>query len=626
MIEKMFDDIMISKYAGYTLYAHNFNKFDSAFIFRILNKKYKISNIIPRNTGLLCFTVTHKISNKVIRIKITDSITLLPSSLAVLGSSFNVDVTKDVFPHDFINENNLDYIGDFPELKYFNSDGSGNISVDMVIKYGEMARYYSGLEYPSWNLRIELEKYLTKDVISLYQILEQMDNIIYKNYRINITTKPTIASLALSILRSNFMDKELQLPKTRGRVEIAIRSAYFGGRNEVFIPIAYGYHAYDYNSLYPSAMLKDLPVGSPTFSLSKDINKIFGFVKVEVTAPDNIEIPVLPVKILTKGRLEEKLVFPCGNWVGWYFSEEVKLAIKHGYKIEILESYIFDRGVNVFKNYVDHMGCIKDGSTGGMRNIHKLLMNTPYGRLGMKNIRDNVKVVNNNEYNEIIKRFDIFNTIHLDEDKIFVKYSKLPSKLACDQNNLKYNEEIMKVMDSDLVDNSTPIAAAITSWARIMMYPYLQNSAYTDTDSTYLINPMDKSMVGKGLGKFKREYGGIIYKAMFISPKLYYLSTVLGEISKTKGVTQDLDRSDYEKLYNNQSIDIIESRWIYTLSEDTVYVRSQPYLIDGKYDKRRVLFSMGKWVKTSPIIINKDFKEITLDLVIRKEKPLVLYK
>ena len=106
MIEKMFDDIMISKYAGYTLYAHNFNKFDSAFIFRILNKKYKISNIIPRNTGLLCFTVTHKISNKVIRIKITDSITLLPSSLAVLGSSFNVDVTKDVFPHDFINENN----------------------------------------------------------------------------------------------------------------------------------------------------------------------------------------------------------------------------------------------------------------------------------------------------------------------------------------------------------------------------------------------------------------------------------------------------------------------------------------------------------------------------------------
>jgi hypothetical protein len=139
MIEKMFEDIMVFKYTGYTMYAHNFNKFDSAFIFRFLNKKYKVTNIIPRNTGLLCFTVTHKIENKVIRIKITDSIALLPSSLASLGESFNVDVIKDVFPHEFVNESNLDYVGDFPDLKYFGK----NISIDMIIKYTDMAKYYS---------------------------------------------------------------------------------------------------------------------------------------------------------------------------------------------------------------------------------------------------------------------------------------------------------------------------------------------------------------------------------------------------------------------------------------------------------------------------------------------------
>jgi hypothetical protein len=139
-----------------------------------------------------------------------------------------------------------------------------------------------------------------------------MDQIVYNNFRINITSKPTIASLSLAILRSNFLDKNVQIPQTRGRVEKAIRSAYFGGRNEVFLPVVYGYHAYDYNSLYPSAMLKDLPVGSPIFSLSKDITKIFGFVKVKVTAPDNINIPVLPVKIITKGG-DEKLVFPGGT-------------------------------------------------------------------------------------------------------------------------------------------------------------------------------------------------------------------------------------------------------------------------------------------------------------------------
>ncbi len=119
MIEKMFEDLIIFKYTEYTLYAHNFNKFDSAFIFRIFNNKYKVTNIIPRNTGLLCFTVTHKIGTKVIRIKITDYIALLPSPLATLGASFNVEVTKDVFPHDFVNESNLDYVGDFLHPKIF---------------------------------------------------------------------------------------------------------------------------------------------------------------------------------------------------------------------------------------------------------------------------------------------------------------------------------------------------------------------------------------------------------------------------------------------------------------------------------------------------------------------------
>lgn len=32
------------------------------------------------------------------------------------------------------------------------------------------------------------------------------------------------------------------------------------------------------NSQYPRAMLNDMPVGNPTLSLEKDLNKIFGFV------------------------------------------------------------------------------------------------------------------------------------------------------------------------------------------------------------------------------------------------------------------------------------------------------------------------------------------------------------
>ena len=161
-------------------------------------------------------------------------------------------------------------------------------------------------------MKSETLNYLTKDIVSLYQIILKMDSIIYNNYRINITNKPTIASLSMAILRSNFMDKTTRMPKTRGNVERAVRSAYFGGRNELFRPVEYGVHSYDFNSLYPTAMLQDLPIGNPVFSLTKDINKIFGYVKVTVTTPDNIKIPILPVKLPTKSG-NVKLIFPCGS-------------------------------------------------------------------------------------------------------------------------------------------------------------------------------------------------------------------------------------------------------------------------------------------------------------------------
>lgn len=617
MINVMIDDIMIPKYAGYRVYAHNFNKFDSAFLFRIIQAKHKVSNVLPRNTGLLSFTATayNAKSKKSFNLKFCDSIALLPFSLAYLGESFKVDVCKDVFPYDFVNASNLHYIGALPDYKYFPQ------SLDMLIKYTNMVNWYNN----NWDMKSETLNYLTKDLISLYQVILEMDKIIFNNYRINITNKPTIASLSMAILRSNFMNKTSHFPKTNGSVENAVRSAYFGGRNELFRPVEYGVYGYDFNSLYPTAMLEDLPVGNAVFSLTKDINKIFGFIKVKVTSPDNIKIPVLPVKLPTKSG-DVKLVFPCGSWTGWYFSEEVKLALKYGYKVEVLESYIFERGKGVLKNYVEHMASYKDNSTGAIRNIHKLLLNTPYGRLGMKNIRDVVKIVTNKEYEEIIKRYNVIDVFRLSDTQLFIKHSKHPSKMACEQSGIKYEEEIMKAIDNDFVDNSTPIAAAIASWARIIMYPWILNSAYTDTDSIFLKSKLPSNMIGKGLGKFKEEHGGQIYKAIFISPKLYYLSTVRGEITKSKGISRELSKFDFNILLNDGSLDIEEERWVRNLKDENVTILNQKIKISGDYDKRNKIFSKGKWVDTSPLIINHLFEIISTDIIIYENKYLIKYQ
>lgn len=51
------------------------------------------------------------------------------------------------------------------------------------------------------------------------------------------------------------------LAKLKGRAEDAVRMAYYGGRNEIFILVMNKLRSYDYNSLYPTAMTMPMPVG-----------------------------------------------------------------------------------------------------------------------------------------------------------------------------------------------------------------------------------------------------------------------------------------------------------------------------------------------------------------------------
>ena len=46
------------------------------------------------------------------------------SSLRKLGKDYNVDVLKGYFPYTFINNNNLEYIGEKPNYHYYKTGGA----------------------------------------------------------------------------------------------------------------------------------------------------------------------------------------------------------------------------------------------------------------------------------------------------------------------------------------------------------------------------------------------------------------------------------------------------------------------------------------------------------------------
>ena len=50
-----------------------------------------------------------------------DSYLMLPSSLSSLCKAFNNTNFKDIFPFEFVNKTELNYIGEVPNIKYFNN-------------------------------------------------------------------------------------------------------------------------------------------------------------------------------------------------------------------------------------------------------------------------------------------------------------------------------------------------------------------------------------------------------------------------------------------------------------------------------------------------------------------------
>ena len=76
-----------------------------------------------------------------------------------------------------------------------------------------------------------------------------------------------------------------------------------------------------------------MPTGNMNFSTDPNINNYFGIVFVTGDTTDldprYLDFPLLP------HRLDGRMYNPLGKWSGWYFSEEVKLAISFGYSIKV---------------------------------------------------------------------------------------------------------------------------------------------------------------------------------------------------------------------------------------------------------------------------------------------------
>jgi len=624
MIKAALSAIFKPEYSGYIVYAHNLSKFDGILILKTLANMRGIKLRFTKNESNFINIQVRGNKNNKFCLDIRDSYLLLPSSLRSLTASFGV-LAKSIFPFTFLDnlKNPLDYIGARPDFKYYEESGISRADYD-----AHVSGQSEGL---LWSVEVESRRYCAVDCISLWKVLIKFNDLIYTYFGINAIKYPTIPSLAFAIFRSHYMNHKI--PVLVGPIYDFIKASYTGGSVDVYIPNPKGYftelasslkniiiRGYDVNSLYPAAMLKSLmPIGKPCyfkvsegvdfFSLfNKDEDRPLGFFKVEVTAPDNLQIPILQTRLETPDGY--RTVSPIGTWTGIYFSSELYNAIKNfGYEIKVLEGYTFE-GQHIFKDYVEYFYAIKKAASKDdpMYYIAKLFMNSLYGRFGMSYEQVDTKLVTGKKLDKLISdnRLAISGITDLSSGKKDVK-------LVSIFNEEKYNAINKAGIDlTKYINISVGIASAITAEARVIMSAFKTipgiNILYGDTDSAYVDQPLPDDLVGDDLGQFKLE--GTYKDIVFLAPKMYAAITTEGlEVIKVKGVTAKAIKSNNlnfdtlkQLLFKDKEIMLNQVKSFRSVSDSNIKIVDQTYTMVATENKRELVYdSNGILVHTKPL-------------------------
>jgi len=470
-----------------------------------------------------------------------------------------------------------------------------------------------------WYFQLEAIKYCKLDCQSLHEVLTKFNELIYSNFSINIHKPLTLPALAMRIYKAHFMPKDTIYQLT-GEVEQNIRLSYTGGAVDVYIPhnrvtpffsnilakfkkLFY----YDVNSLYPTVKANmDMPIGKP-IAFEGNIRLVepdaFGVFYCKITSPEYLKHPLLQKRIKGKGT-----VAGLGTWHGWISSSEMDNAIKYGYQFEIIKGYQFERG-NIFKDYVTKLYELRSqfAKSHPMNLIAKLLMNSLYGKFGMRLDKTITEIINLNTDEGKIAFKELLDTvgesiqdyIELDNNKYLFVRNKLSNV---------FNEDSYHSSDVNIA-----IASAITAGARVHMSIFknnpLFNLYYSDTDSIFIDMPLPLEFIGKQLGLLKLEY--VINKAVFLAPKVYGLVIENGvEVIKIKGITEEVTSkihvNDLEYLLIQDSNKVFnQHKWYKSLVKGEIGISDVLYNLKVTSNKRATIYKEDVFNSTEPLFYDE---------------------
>ncbi|MBU1148374.1 MAG: hypothetical protein KKD11_08505 [Candidatus Omnitrophica bacterium] len=321
-------------------------------------------------------------------------------------------------------------------------------------------------------------------------------------YECNIPLQLTVGSAAMKLFTMRFFTDYWE--RDSDFLSLFERRAYFGGRTELFKRGKIKTWSYDVNSMYLSIMrdcvFPDMATGkyieSPPKNYERYLKNYLGIWDVRVRSPEKMYIPLLPVK------LGGKLKFPTGIFTGVWTSVELLEAIKNGYEILSVNSFIYyARKKTYFTDYAKFIW--------GKRLEYKKLHNKPMDKM--------IKRLGNALYGKFAQR---------NSHDYFGRLEDYKGKLPDVVKFIDYGGKVWL----QIAGESTPasfefpaISAFVSSYARLKLFEGMQlnkkSIVYVDTDCIKLSRPAVGINIGYDLGEWSLDVEGI--DVIYHRPKLY---------------------------------------------------------------------------------------------------------
>lgn len=85
----------------------------------------------------------------------------------------------------------------------------------------------------TWDFKEESTKYCKLDCKALHEVLSKFNELVFEEFKVNMTSCLTLPSLAMKIYKTHYMPKD-KIYQILGEVERAIRESYTGGAVDVY--------------------------------------------------------------------------------------------------------------------------------------------------------------------------------------------------------------------------------------------------------------------------------------------------------------------------------------------------------------------------------------------------------